>query len=358
MKVLTIIGARPQFIKAAPLSKKFSKNNIHEILVHTGQHYSRNMSHIFFDELEMAQPHYNLGIGSFTHGKQTGRMIEKIEKTLFIEKPDVVIVYGDTNSTLAGAIAASKINIPVSHIEAGLRSFNMKMAEEQNRIMTDHLSSLLFTPTKEANKNLLKENIDQKKIIFSGDIMLDAVNIFYDLAKKRSKIIDILNLNETKFCLLTIHRAENTNDVGNLKILFNNLVKIRHEYKIIFPIHPRTKKILGKNLMNECTKKGIQFIEPIGYLDMLMLQKKSSIIITDSGGIQKEAFFSKVPCIVIREETEWVELIKFGYNKICKKENFNEIDSMIYSMINISISKSNIFGNGDAAKKIFERIIS
>ena len=358
MKILTIIGARPQFIKAAPLSKNFLENNIHEILVHTGQHYSRNMSDIFFDELEMEQPHYNLEIGSFTHGKQTGRMIEKIEEVLLIEKPDSVIVYGDTNSTLAGVIAASKINIPVLHIEAGLRSFNMKMAEEQNRIITDHLSSLLFTPTKEASKNLLKENIDQKKIILSGDIMLDAVNMFYELAIKKSNIIDILNLNSSKFCLLTIHRAENTNDVRSLEILFKNLVKIRHEYKIIFPIHPRTKKILGESLINECTKKGIQFIEPIGYLDMLMLEKNSSIIITDSGGVQKEAFFSKVPCIVIREETEWVELIKLGYNKICKKENFNKIDSMIYSMISISISKSNIFGNGHAAKKIYEKIIS
>lgn len=353
-KILTVIGARPQFIKAAALSREFSKHNeIEEIIVHTGQHFDKNMSEIFFEEMNIPIPRYNLAINSLSHGAMTGRMMEEIEKILLIENPDFLIVYGDTNSTLAGALAAKKLHIKVVHIEAGLRSFNNDMPEEINRILTDRLSDYLFCPTQTAVNNLLREgyeNIDTK-IINSGDVMQDASIYYANESAKKSNIISSLHLD--KFILCTIHRAENTDDSDRLKNIIEALNKSHQTIPIVLPLHPRTKQkieSLGINLE-------VKAIEPVGYFDMIELLKNCSLVITDSGGLQKEAYFFNKNCVILREQTEWVELVENKVS-ILVGANYNSIIKEIDFMINKSSDFSNnLYGNGTACNKICSEIL-
>ena len=287
MKIITIIGARPQFIKAAMVSRAISQSGIKEDIIHTGQHFDKNMSEIFFEEMGIKKPSINLGIGGGTHGKNTGRMIEAIEKVLLDQKADCVLVYGDTDSTLAGSLAASKLHIPVAHVESGLRSFNRKMPEEINRVLTDHISNILFIPTKNAELNLKSEGIKEEAIYFVGDVMYDAALYFGEVAKKESSILDRLDVNANEYSLVSIHRAENTDDFKRLHSIISGL---KHYNKtIIFPMHPRTKKYLKKFKLKVPTN--VIEIPPVGFLDMIMLEMNANLIATDSGGVQKEAFF-------------------------------------------------------------------
>jgi len=317
MKTISIVGARPQFIKAAAVSRVLQKTQgVREVLVHTGQHYDANMSEVFFEELEIPRPDYNLGIGSATHGAQTGRMLEAIEEVLLREKPDWVLVYGDTNSTLAGALAAVKLHIPVAHIEAGLRSFNRRMPEEINRVLTDHASDILFAPTKAAVENLRREGISEEQIQLVGDVMYDAALYYGKKAECQSQSLNRLGLKPKEYILATIHRAENTDDPRRLRAIFEGLAEVDQEMKVVLPLHPRTRVVLVEVGLYDKVARSVCLIEPVGYLDMVMLEKNARAIATDSGGVQKEAFFHRVPCLTLREETEWVELVDLGWNCI------------------------------------------
>lgn len=348
MKIITIVGARPQFIKAAPVSKTLRTEH-EEIIIHTGQHYDANMSDIFFNELKIPRPDYNLEIGSGSHGMMTGRMLEKLEEIYLKEKPDFVLVYGDTNSTLAGALAASKLLIPVIHIEAGLRSFNKAMPEEQNRILTDHISDLLLVPTEDAIKNLTNEGI-KKGIHNVGDVMYDAVLMFKEIAKSKSGLLKELDVNSGEYILTTIHRAENTNDINRLR----NMIEALNESgeKIILPLHPRTKKFIEGYGLN--FNENIKVIDPIGYLEMLMLEENSKMIVTDSGGVQKEAYFMGKPCITMRDETEWVETVACGWNVVVGTDKSKILDN-IRNFKPTRIQQA-IFGDGNAAQNILNII--
>lgn len=349
MKVITVVGARPQFIKAAPLSKKIRENNSEKI-IHTGQHYDDNMSEIFFQELDIPKPDYNLNVGSGSHGYQTGSMLIKIEEILVKEKPDIVLVYGDTNSTLAGALAASKMLIPVVHVESGLRSFNMIMPEEQNRILTDHISTYLFAPTNTALKNLENEGI-KHNVYNVGDVMYDAILHFSGIARERSKTLEKLNLKKDEYILATIHRAENTNCIERLKNILDAFKE--SSQRIVLPLHPRTKKYIENyGLM---FSKNIEVIEPVGYLDMVMLELNCRKIVTDSGGVQKEAFFLAKPCITLRDETEWVETVENGWNVLAGANT----DSIINLMRNLEPKNDRVdyFGDGNAAGKIIDILV-
>jgi UDP-GlcNAc3NAcA epimerase len=314
-KIVSILGARPQFVKAAVLSRIIAKHNaVEEVIIHTGQHYDANMSDIFFEEMEIPKPKYNLAINGMSHGAMTGQMLIEIEAVLMIEKPDLVVVYGDTNSTLAGALAAKKMNIKLVHVEAGLRSFNMKMPEEINRILTDRISDLLLCPTDTAIENLQKEGFENlaSSVVKCGDIMKDAVEFYGKISESKSSIIPNLNLIPNEFVLATIHRQENTENLENLKEIFEGLELISKEKQVVLPLHPRTKAILKQHHL----RYDIKIIDPVGYFDMLELLKKCNLVVTDSGGLQKEAFFNKKHCIIAREETEWVELVTNGFAKI------------------------------------------
>ncbi|MBD3789211.1 MAG: UDP-N-acetylglucosamine 2-epimerase (non-hydrolyzing) [Campylobacterales bacterium] len=353
MKIVTILGARPQFIKAGSVSREIAKHEtIQEVIVHTGQHYDANMSDIFFEQMQIPKPDYFLGINGKSHGAMTGQMLEKIEEVLEIEKPDWVMVYGDTNSTLAGALAASKMHIKVAHIEAGLRSFNMKMPEEVNRILTDRVSTLLFCPTDTAIQNLQNEgyaNFDCK-IIKSGDVMQDGALFYKNLALKPP--LDI----KEDFILCTIHRAENTDDANRLKNIVEALEAIGKEKQIILPLHPRTKKIL-ENL--DITINNLTIIEPVGYLEMVWLIDHCSLVMTDSGGLQKEAFFFAKPCITLRDETEWVELVKHTFNILAGADKNRILD--IYINRNSFFSDDfniDLYGGGEACRHIVDGLLN
>jgi UDP-GlcNAc3NAcA epimerase len=354
MKIVTIIGTRPQFVKAAIVSRELKNfNDMKEIIVHTGQHYDDNMSDIFFKELEIPQPDYYLGIGSGTHGIQTGQMLEKIESVLINEKPEIVLIYGDTNSTLAGALAASKLQIPVAHIEAGLRSFNRKMPEEINRIVADHVSDLLFSPTEVAVNNLIKEGIDKDRIYYVGDVMFDAVLFYGEKAEKNSNILEDLSLKPKEYILSTIHRAYNTDIPARLKIIFDALCKLGEDVTIVIPIHPRTKAVLLREGLYEKVLRKLKIIEPVGYLDMIKLEKNARLIVTDSGGVQKEAFFYKVPCVTIREETEWAELRDLGWNHLVPPNSEKFIEESIRKVFNVPNGlNAKPYGDGNATEKI------
>ena len=357
IKIVTIIGARPQFIKAAMVSKAMN-GHFDEVIVHTGQHYDKNMSDIFFKQLNIPTPKYNLGVGSGTHGKQTGEMLMKIEEVLLEEKPDYVLVYGDTNSTIAGALAASKLIIPVIHVEAGLRSFNMNMPEEQNRILTDHISKLLLCPTDTAVQNLKKEGIEEN-VYNSGDVMCDSVLYYSELANKTLNRTQ-LNIkplykekNVEKWYLATIHRAENTTDDKKLRIILDTFEKL--DNMVIFPVHPRIRKIID-NLMNENSYENIYFIEPVDYLTMLFLTKNANKVVTDSGGLQKECYILDVPCITIRDQTEWVETLKNGYNTLASTDDEEELYNKILNARIKDAQKINYYGDGKASEKIVKKI--
>ncbi|HEY9168760.1 MAG TPA: UDP-N-acetylglucosamine 2-epimerase (non-hydrolyzing) [Lutibacter sp.] len=354
-KIVTILGARPQFVKAAVLSRVISKyNEVEEVIIHTGQHYDANMSDIFFDEMEIPKPKYNLAINGLSHGAMTGQMLLEIEAVLMKEKPDLVVVYGDTNSTLAGTLAAKKMNIKVVHVEAGLRSFNMKMPEEINRILTDRISDLLLCPTDTAIENLQKEGYTNlpAKMVKCGDIMKDAVEFYSRISEEKSSIISRLKLIPNEFVLATIHRQENTDDLEKLKEIFEGLQLINKEKQVVLPLHPRTKAILNKHHLTY----DVKIIDPVGYFDMLELLKKCNLVVTDSGGLQKEAFFNKKHCIIAREETEWVELAANGFAKIVGSNK----DKMLLSYKNFQDSSANfemdLFGE-NVGEKIYEEIL-
>jgi len=350
MKVLTVLGARPQFIKAAPVSRVI-REKVEEIIVHTGQHYDQNMSDIFFEELSIPKPDYLLGIGSGNHGKQTAEMLSKIEEIILKEQPDCVMVYGDTNSTLAGSLAASKLHIPIVHIEAGLRSFNKKMPEEVNRILTDHISELLLCPTDTAVENLKNENITDG-VYNVGDVMYDAVLYNAELAKTKSNILSEQSLTPNDFYLITIHRAENTDDKERLESIFSAFNQING--KKVWPIHPRTKKMIKDYGFNLDAIEGLQIIDPVGYLDMLTLEVNSKKIITDSGGVQKEAYFAKVPCITVRDQTEWVETLVDDANILTGTDTNKIVDAVLKD---VQPSYKPVFGDGHTSEKILDILL-
>ena len=370
IKIVTIIGARPQIIKAAALSRAIKENfsnEINEVIVHTGQHYDENMSQVFFDELGIPTPNYNLGVGSSSHGVQTSKMIEGIEEILIKEKPDYLIVYGDTNSTLAGAIAASKIHIPIVHIEAGLRSYNKAMPEEINRICCDHCSTMLFSPTATGYNNLIKEGfnpenkkpytIDNPGIYHCGDVMYDNSLHFAEMANdKRLKT-------KGNYILCTIHRNNNTDEPERLSSIVKALLKLSEEKEIVIPLHPRTKKLLDVNLSSDIYNKlinneRIHIIPPASFLEMIRLEKNADLVITDSGGVQKEAFFFKKPCIIIRSETEWKEIVECGAAIIADANEEKIIDSYYQFIQKENQEYPEYFGDGKAAFFICNELIN
>lgn len=349
MKIVSVVGARPQFIKLAALSRKLRKKH-RELILHTGQHYDDELSKVFFRQLKIPPPDFNLGVGSGSHGQQTGSMLEEIEYILLQQKPDLVIVYGDTNSTLAGALAAAKLKIPLAHVEAGLRSYRKNMPEEINRVVSDHLSDFLLCPTKTAVENLKREGIT-KGVYLVGDVMYDSVLQNLKIARKISSVMKDLALRTKDFYLVTIHRAENTDDQKNLKKIVDILLYIKG--KVIFPAHPRVRKFLKKyDLLKRLrSKKDLALIDAVSYWDMLILQQNAKIILTDSGGVQKEAFFLKTPCITLREETEWVETVREGRNKVTGL-NLNKIKRILKRDPPLETIVSGQFGNGRASQKI------
>jgi len=372
LKIVTVVGARPQIIKAAALSRAIRNsfsNEIEEIIIHTGQHYDANMSQVFFEELGIPNPHINLNIGSASHGKQTAQIIHDIEKVLLSEKPDFIVLFGDTNSTLAGAIAASKIHIPIVHIEAGLRSFNKSMPEEINRIMCDHASTLLFVPTQTGIKNLEREGFttgtaapytaDHPGVFHCGDIMFDNLVHFSEMAGQKTDIMQTLDLKENEFVLCTIHRDNNTDSPERLNQIISAMCYIAEtmQLKIVIPLHPRTSKIieskLPKDIYNRLTtNNNIHLIPPVSYLEMIMLEKNSCLILSDSGGVQKEAYFFKKPLVVARPETEWVEIIENGAGIIADADELKIIESVKYFMSAGHLEFPDVFGDGHAAEFI------
>lgn len=350
-KIVTIVGARPQFIKVAPVSRKL-RTSFQEILVNTGQHYDYNMAGVFFEELNIPKPDYDLGVGSGNHGKQTGEMLAKVEEVLLAEKPDAVLVYGDTNSTIAGALAASKLHIPVFHIEAGLRSFNRKMPEEINRVLTDHLSSLLFPPTQIAVENLQNEGITDS-VFQVGDVMYDAVLYNIQLAQEKYAI-DQFGVKEKEYILATIHRAENTDDPIRLRAIVESLNKL--EKTVLLPLHPRTvKKLKDYNLFSFVELSSvIKVIEPVSYLEMLLLEKHVSAIVTDSGGVQKEAYFAKVPCFTLRDQTEWLETVQAGWNTLVNPLTMDLAAEMQKPLPSSYVA--DLYGDGNASGEIMKQI--
>jgi UDP-GlcNAc3NAcA epimerase len=324
-RVLTVIGARPQFVKAAVVSRALVAKGVEERIIHTGQHYDESMSDVFFREMGIPAPAHHLGVGSGPHGQQTGAMLSGIERILLDEKPDWLLVYGDTNSTLAGATASAKVHVPIAHVEAGLRSFNRRMPEEVNRVVTDHLSTLLLCPTDAAMANLHKEGIVtapdwqgfQRSVKLVGDVMYDATLAFGEIAVKASKVLEYLRLSPGEFDLVTIHRAENTDEPNNIETITKALMRLARCRPIVWPLHPRTRKALEtRSDFGRLSSSGIVLMDPVGYLDMLMLERSARCVITDSGGVQKEAFFAGVPCVTLREQTEWVELVDMGWNSL------------------------------------------
>ena len=357
MKVLTVIGARPQFIKAAVVSNALSTKGINEFLVHTGQHFDDNMSKVFFDEMGISQPQVNLGISGHTHGSMTGEMLIEVEKLMMEQKPDWVLVYGDTNSTLAGSLAASKLNIPCAHVEAGLRSQNRKMPEEINRILTDHASDMLFAPTSTAHKRLLSEGIPQNKIVRTGDVMLDAALTFGKVAQEKSSIIKDLALEEQQFALCTLHRAENVDRLTTLEWIVEELNQVSKTINLVLPLHPRTKSKLEQFSLFEKIPSNVKLIDPVGFLDVLSLQQSSSIIITDSGGMQKEAFFQSKPCVTVRTETEWVELLDDGHNRLAKPM-LDSIKQKVDEALDASLDWSiDLYGDGHSSETIAKALL-
>jgi UDP-N-acetylglucosamine 2-epimerase len=411
MKLISIVGARPQFIKAAVVSRAIENHNSHisdpnsainEIIVHTGQHYDHNMSQIFFDTLEIPEPHYNLGVGSGRHGQMTGAMLEKIEKVLIKEKPDCVLVYGDTNTTLAGALAAAKLYLPLGHVEAGLRSYNRKMPEEINRVLTDHVSNFLFCPTETAVKNLKTEGIGEEsslarklvsssaieingshahkltnprtkylinsyaqeptnsrtyqltqKVALVGDVMYDAFLFNKKLADRKSKALKTMNLSKGSYCLATVHRAENTDDSSRLQNIYKTFGELASsDCPFIVPIHPRTRKALVKLKVYAEPNTHVRLISPVSYLDMICLEVNAKVILTDSGGVQKEAYFARVPCLTLRDETEWTETLSGGWNHLVGAG----MDSIMEGFEKLNFNRrrpvSSYFGNGRSGQKI------
>lgn len=350
MKVVTIVGARPQFIKAATVSRALrAQPGVTEVLVHTGQHYDANMSDVFFAELDIPAPAHHLGIGSAGHGAQTGRMLEAIEDVIQAARPDWVLVYGDTNSTLAGALAAAKLHVPVAHVEAGLRSFNRRMPEEINRVLADHASDLLFAPTAAAVDNLRNEGIDPQRVSLVGDVMYDATLYYAAKAEQESRILDRLGLTPKGYVLATVHRAENTDDPARLNAIVDGLSAVAAEVPVVLPLHPRTRAALLRAGLLEPAQARLTLIDPVGYLDMVQLEKGAAVIATDSGGVQKEAYFNGVPCVTLRDETEWVELVEAGWNRLVPSVDATTIRDAILGAQGKCGAAITAYGTGNAA---------
>lgn len=355
MKILTVVGARPQFVKAAVLSRIIaSRDGVDEVLVHTGQHYDANMSDIFFEEMEIPKPKYNLDVNSLSHGAMTGRMLEKIEEVLTIEKPDLLLVYGDTNSTLAGALAAKKMHIKVAHVEAGLRSFNMQMPEEINRILTDRISDFLFCPTQAAIDNLKAEGFDnfENQYFLSGDVMQDAALFYKNKANLNSQVLN--NIGAEPFVLCTIHRQENTDHPERLKAIVAALNEINETKKVVMTVHPRTKKIIE----NSGLQINFTCIDPVGYLDMILLLQKCDLVMTDSGGLQKEAYFFHKPCITLRDQTEWVELAENGYNTIVGVDRDKIRTAFHHFTTTPILFNKELYGGGTSGTNIIDTLLT
>ena len=354
-KIISVIGARPQFIKMAMISKELSSHDdLKHIIVHTGQHFDENMSRVFFDEMEMPQPDYSLRIDSLSHGAMTGRMIEAVESVLLEESPDLMLVYGDTNSTLAGALAAKKLRQTVAHIEAGMRSYKIDMPEELNRVLTDRISDILFCPTETAVGNLIKEGYESLpcKIVRCGDVMYDASLYYREISSERCRILKQLDLNE--FVLCTVHRAENTDDAESLKSIIEGLNRIAQDITIVMPLHPRTRKAMDAHGI------AVEFtvIEPVGYFDMIELTRHCRHVITDSGGLQKEAYFFRKGCVTLRDETEWVELVEHGYN-ILAGSSAERICEAHGEMMAANLQfEDDLYGDGNASHQIVNELRS
>lgn len=354
MKLMTVLGARPQFVKAAMVSRRLAADSgVKETIVHTGQHYDRNMSELFFEEMMIPRPHHMLHVGSGSHAEMTGTIMMKLEPLCLTEKPDALMVYGDTNTTLAGALTASKLHIPVIHVESGLRSFNMRMPEEVNRIVTDRLSKLLLCPTQTAIENLKREGFEnfQTRWVLTGDVMFDCARFYLQLANQRA--FPIPELERKPFALCTIHRAENTDDLSRLRSILNALRSISEDIPVIIPLHPRTRKIITEA---KIPTDPIRVMDPIGYFDMLQFLGKTAIVLTDSGGLQKEAYFCEKPCVVLRDQTEWVELLSTGSTALVGANQDLIVDSYRQLKSKQVELDPKIFGNGSAANIIVDAI--
>jgi len=355
VKIVSVVGARPQFVKAAPVSQQIRKLHT-EVLLHTGQHYDYLMSEVFFQELGIPVPDYNLGVGSGGHGRQTGEMLARIEEVLLRERPTWVLVYGDTNSTLAGALAAAKLHIPVAHVEAGLRSFNMAMPEEVNRILTDRISKWLFTPTEAAAQHLRNEGVAATRILPVGDVMFDAALHHGTRVGASGRMLGALGLAPGGYVLTTVHRAENTDDALRLATIVDALEAIAAKLPVVWPLHPRTRGVLQSAGRLDRLGANLRLIDPVGYLDMVQLEKHAAAIATDSGGVQKEAFFYRVPCVTLRDETEWVELIAAGWNRLAPPTSSEAITRAVLDAIGTHGADVQPYGEGDAALRIVQRL--
>ncbi len=362
-KILTIIGARPQFIKASAVSAAIAASErLTEVVAHTGQHFDANMSDVFFAELGMAAPAYHLDIHGGGHGEMTGRMLIEIEKVLLAERPAAVLVYGDTNSTLAGALAASKLHIPVAHVEAGLRSFNMAMPEEVNRILTDQVSRWLFTPTETANGHLLREGVQRSRIHLVGDVMFDVALHHGARVNRRGGVLRTLEtascIGDGRYCLVTVHRAENTDHPARLAVIADALIAFARKVPVVWPLHPRTRQALARQEKLDALSRAVTLVEPLGYLDMVQLEKHAALIATDSGGVQKEAFFYRVPCVTLRDETEWTELVEAGWNRLVPPLDAATVLRALHASVDSAGTDIAPYGAGDAASRIVQRLSS
>ncbi|MEN5396102.1 UDP-N-acetylglucosamine 2-epimerase (non-hydrolyzing) [Achromobacter xylosoxidans] len=352
-KILTVLGARPQFIKASVVSAAIAADTrLQEIVVHTGQHFDSNMSDVFFDELGMNKPKHQLDIHGGGHGEMTGRMLGAVEQVLLAERPDIVMVYGDTNSTLAGALAAAKLHIPVAHIEAGLRSFNMRMPEEINRVLTDRVSRWLFTPTRSASENLISEGVPESAITQVGDVMFDVALQHGARVTEQGGALQRLGLTPREYVLVTVHRAENTDDPQRLRAIMQGLEQVAANQTVVWPLHPRTRATLTRLGLLENLRNRFVITDPVGYLDMVQLEKYAALIATDSGGVQKEAFFHRVPCVTLRDETEWVELVDAGWNLLTPPQSADAITAACQRALTIRPAEIQPYGTGDAARII------
>ncbi|RKQ85527.1 non-hydrolyzing UDP-N-acetylglucosamine 2-epimerase [Brockia lithotrophica] len=381
-KILTVVGARPQFIKASVVSRELRKlgETVREVLVHTGQHFDPYMSDVFFRELELPNPDYHLGIGGGTHGQNTGRMLEAVESVLFRERPDVVLVYGDTDSTLAGALAAAKLHIPVVHVEAGLRSFNRRMPEEINRVLTDHVSDLLFAPTEQAVENLRREGISGERVRLVGDVMYDAALWFAESVGGQEDILASYGIRPNAYALVTVHRAENTDRPERLLTIVQGFLRFAELMPVVWPLHPRTRKVFETFLEEDVfpqdvrgvidreflaeldasgavVRRNVWWLRPVGYGEMIVLERNARFIATDSGGVQKEAFFYRVPCATLREETEWTELVELGWNRLCPPSSVDDLYACLTEAYQSRGREAFPYGRGDASRKIVQELL-
>lgn len=358
MNIVTIVGARPQFIKASVVSHALQRGGLSEVVVHTGQHFDANMSDVFFAELDMAAPAHHLGIHGGSHGAMTGQMLAAVEQVLLAERPAAVLVYGDTNSTLAGALAAVKLHIPVAHVEAGLRSFNLAMPEEINRILTDRISRWLFTPTAAAEAHLQREGVAREHVVPVGDVMYDVALHHGSRVDADGRVLGTLGLRAGGYVLATVHRAENTDHPQRLTAIVDALEVVARRRPVVWPLHPRTRAILQREGRLDPPPRGLHLIDPVGYLDMVQLEKYAAVVATDSGGVQKEAFFHQVPCVTLRDETEWVELVDAGWNRLAPPLDGAALALAVEAAIGTRGAAVRPYGEGDAARRIVQRLVA